>query len=428
MTLPGKLFIEVTSRCNLRCSMCVKQTEGSSIEDGDMSQETFSMLLPAMQRADAVILNGIGEPLLHPELESFIRQAKEHIPESGWVGFQSNGTLLTPARAESLLAAGVDRICLSVDSLEHGAFASLRQGGALATVEEGFDHLNQAGYLLGRDDFKTGIEFVAMRDNVRELPQVIEFAARKKVSFVIVTHLLPYSMDGSKKTLFSPNSDKAAAFFSLYRDRARRQGIDLNRYFEVLWRVHKNPEEERLVRFVADMHSEAQKQDISLNLKALLATDWEELEQTWKIFRLSEKYAREAGIELRLPAITARHDRRCDFVEDGSAFIGHDGTVHPCYFLWHRYSCFLDGETKFITPVSFGNVNEKPPAAIWTGDGFKKFREAVLRYDYPYCSDCSLTPCDDITCKNSDFNHDCYGMEVMCGHCPWCMGGFQCLR
>jgi MoaA/NifB/PqqE/SkfB family radical SAM enzyme len=32
---PSKIYIEVTTRCNLNCSMCVKQAEGCGIRDGD---------------------------------------------------------------------------------------------------------------------------------------------------------------------------------------------------------------------------------------------------------------------------------------------------------------------------------------------------------------------------------------------------------
>ena len=90
---PSKLFVETTTRCNLGCFMCVKQSCDHGIDEGEMSAATFAALEPALPGLEALILNGIGEPLLHPSLEEFVRKAKSLMPAHGWVGFQSNGLL-----------------------------------------------------------------------------------------------------------------------------------------------------------------------------------------------------------------------------------------------------------------------------------------------------------------------------------------------
>ena len=36
-----------------------------------------------------------------------------------------------------------------------------------------------------------GVEFVAMRDNLDQLPELVRWAARNHIRFVIVTHMLP---------------------------------------------------------------------------------------------------------------------------------------------------------------------------------------------------------------------------------------------
>ncbi len=104
---PSKLYVEVTSRCNLTCGMCVKQTPGSGIKEGDLSLPAFEALAPALPHVKALVLNGIGEPLLHPQLETFIRIAKPILPAHGWVGFQTNGLLLDYRRAAALADAGL---------------------------------------------------------------------------------------------------------------------------------------------------------------------------------------------------------------------------------------------------------------------------------------------------------------------------------
>src|ERR671929_166304 len=81
---PSKLFVEVTTRCNLRCEMCPREAPGRTIVDGDMTRETFARLAPAFPRLDALVLNGIGEPLLHPHLDRFVEEARRAMPDSGW--------------------------------------------------------------------------------------------------------------------------------------------------------------------------------------------------------------------------------------------------------------------------------------------------------------------------------------------------------
>ena len=76
---PSRLFVETTTRCNLKCRMCVKQTEGNCIAEGDLSPEVFAALEPALPHAEALVLNGIGEPLLHRGLERLVFSTWESI-------------------------------------------------------------------------------------------------------------------------------------------------------------------------------------------------------------------------------------------------------------------------------------------------------------------------------------------------------------
>jgi MoaA/NifB/PqqE/SkfB family radical SAM enzyme len=60
--LPEKLYVELTSRCNLRCPMCVKYAPGSSIGEEDLPLALFRRLESALARAQSLVLNGIGDP------------------------------------------------------------------------------------------------------------------------------------------------------------------------------------------------------------------------------------------------------------------------------------------------------------------------------------------------------------------------------
>lgn len=422
---PSRLFVETTTRCNLRCAMCVKQTGEGCIVEGDMPEAVFAALEPALPHAEALILNGIGEPLLHPRLDDFIRRAKGLMPPDGWVGFQSNGLLLHGARAASLVEAGLDRICLSMDAVSPDTFRRIREGGEVRDLERALAALNSAKARSG-SALRIGTEFVVMRDNARELPQTLRWAASKGATFAIVSHLLPYDAEHVAKVAYDANTDAAVEFFRPWRERAEREGIDLHRYFKVVWNFLRPPEDQRIVAFVDEMRAEARSREIFIHLRNLLQRDEAWVEEIGRIFAEAQQVADETGLDLQLPEITPKSDRRCDFVDKGGAFVSWDGGVHNCYFLWHQFSCHFSGRKKYVNPKVFGNLTERGIGEIWNDPAFRSFRQEVLRHEYPYCSNCNLVPCEYI--YTEEFEQDCFANTVSCGDCFWCMGLFRCLQ
>ena len=423
---PSKLFVEVTTRCNLHCSMCVKQTEGNQIVEGDLSLESFKALVPAMRSAEALILNGIGEPLLHPRLESFITLAKKHMPENSWVGFQTNGLLLSDERVRSLVAAGLDRICLSVDAISPELYCRVRSGSEIGSLENAFDVLNRAVTGLQGDPLKIGIEFVLQRDNCRELPAAIRWAAERGARFAIVTHMIAYDPDAKPDVAYDPNTDEAVALFNLWQEKSKNEGIDIADYYKIRWNYHKTPEDQRIIDFVEAMVFEAADRDIFFNLSSLLERDEALVDELNDLFEEAGAVADAYGMELHLPAVSPRWKKKCDFIESGSLFVSWQGDIHPCFFLWHKYTCFVAEWQKYVNPRIFGNLSEQDILSIWNSDDFRSFRRTVIGYEYPLCSNCNLAPCDYI--DSLEFEQDCYTNAIPCCDCQWCLGVFRCMQ
>ena len=423
---PTKLFVEVSTRCNLNCFMCVKQQNGNGICEGDLTPELFVKLEPAFTGLDALILNGVGEPLLNPHLESFIHRAKELMPASSWVGFQTNGLLLTNLRALSLIEAGVDRICISMDAASPDTFRKIREGSDLSDLEYAFAALAMAKERCGRADVQIGIEFVAMRSNLDELPSALRWAAHHGATFAIVTHALPYDEERVNEVAFSNCSAEAITLFERYRRQASMRGLDICRYFEARWKYSRSEDEQALVSIVNAMKAEADANDLFIDMKKLLQMDMQQMDNVVEIFAEARAVAEEVGLDLQLPEMALSRIRHCSFIEEGGAFITWEGEVSPCYFLWHRYSCFASGWKQQVQAKVFGSLAERTISEIWNNSGFRTFRAQVIEYDYPSCSSCSLAPCDYV--QTEDFEQDCHIRNVPCGACLWCMGVFQCLR
>jgi putative metalloenzyme radical SAM/SPASM domain maturase len=423
---PTKLFVETTTRCNLNCFMCVKQNRGSEVSEGDLSPELFAHLEKAFPHTEALILNGIGEPLLNPHLESYIQRAKKLMPSSGWIGFQSNGLLMTHLRAVSLVDAGLDKICISIDAISPEQFESIREGGEVDGVDMALSALKSAKILCNRPEVKVGIEFVAMKRNIRGLPETLEWAARRGASFAIVTHVLPYDELHSHEAMFCNISDQALALYNSWHRKAFMSGIDIKRYYEVRWKYARTQEEQAIVDTVEAMKAEAEQQNIVLDIKKILKVEHQRLDEITEIFSAARDVAEKTGLELRLPEVVLKEQRTCSFVEDGSAFISWNGDVSPCYFLWHHYECFASGWNQMVKPKVFGNLARQGILEIWNNPEFSLFRKGVLAYDYPSCASCGLAPCDYV--QTDEFQQDCHIRTVPCGSCLWCMGVFQCLQ
>lgn len=427
---PSKLFVETTTRCNLKCPACVKQSAGNEIREGDISMASFMALSPAFPHLESLVLNGIGEPLLHPLLEEFIKIAKSSMPGGSWVGFQTNGALLTRERAKSLVAAGLDRVCLSIDSVSCETFRTLREGGEMGDIENAFSFLYSAKVLCGKPKLEVGIEFVLRRDNYRELPDVLKWAASRGATFAIVTHLLPYDPSHVSQIAYEYNSDAALALYEPWKIMAEQEGVEIQRYFDILFsfRLFRTREEHRILEHVQQMMLDSNHRGIFLQVKNILARDESLHSEVTRIFEKSKAVAMETGLDLRLPEIVPKADRKCDFIEGGSAMVSWDGNVHPCYYLWHKYNCYHKERNigRQIEAKSFGNLEHVKIMDVWNDPDFIAFRKEVQSYEFSYCSNCNVAPCGFI--DNPDFRNDCHTNTVPCGDCFWCMGMFNCLQ
>ncbi len=431
LPFPRLLQVEVTTRCNMRCAMCVKSAPGCSIAEASLSLETFQKLSPALAHCEKLVLNGIGEPLMHPQLPEFVAFAREHMTADAEIGFQSNGLLFIPDKARALVRAGLDTVCISVDAVD--APEESAQGGVELHGQQKVRHLEQVfGWLRAaaselQRPLRLGVEFVLMADTLPQLPKVAAWAAGQGACFMIVSHMLPYDEKLREQSLFNPNTPAATALFAQWQGRALQEGLDFHDYLPGLWKYGKSDPEKRMAALAEGLQEEARQKDIWLHIRSLLEWDRRDMSGVRAVCAEAERIARETGLDLRMPAMMALDQRRCRFVADGAALITAQGEVCPCQFLWHGSVCQMDGGDKHLRPCSFGNLTQADFAGIWGSTAYTKFRNEVLEDDYPHCSNCPFVPCEDISCRTYAFEHDCLGAAVPCGHCPWNMGALQCL-
>jgi len=140
------LRVSLTDRCNLRCSYCMP-AEGLDWLPGDQllrPDELARLMHIAVTRlgVTSVRFTG-GEPLLARHLEKVVAAAAGLRPRPE-ISLTTNGVGLA-GRASALAAAGLDRVNVSLDSVNRDHFAVITRRDRLADVLAGLAAAGAAG-------------------------------------------------------------------------------------------------------------------------------------------------------------------------------------------------------------------------------------------------------------------------------------------
>lgn len=133
------LRLSVTDRCNLRCAYCMPE-EGVEFEDRKLH------LSPAEFEAVARVAAGIGvrhfkltggEPTIRRDILEIVERLAALGGED--LSMTTNGLKLV-RMGDALRMAGLDRVTVSLDSLQPGRYRSITGGGRLDLALAGLDH------------------------------------------------------------------------------------------------------------------------------------------------------------------------------------------------------------------------------------------------------------------------------------------------
>lgn len=140
------LRVSVTDRCDLRCSYCLpKDFKGFETPANWLRHDEMARLVGVFVGLgiSKVRLTG-GEPLLRRGVAGLARDIAA-MPGLTDLSVSTNGTQLA-RHAESLRAAGVTRLNISLDTLDAAAFSQITGRDCLDSVLAGLAAARQAGY------------------------------------------------------------------------------------------------------------------------------------------------------------------------------------------------------------------------------------------------------------------------------------------
>jgi len=363
-----KVYLEPTTDCNLRCRTCMRSSwsePGGSMDLGLVRKVLED--LGRLPRMPELSFWGFGEPLLHPDILEMIRLAKQAGARTELV---TNGLLLNRSAADRLLALGLDKLVVSIDGVSPESHAQTRTGADLEAVKKNVTYLNAARLFAGLERPEIGIEFVLMRRNLSDLPNLPELARSLGASFVIVTNVLPYTEELKDEILYGMSAAE-------WPRSARRFG---------------DSPEVRLPRL-----------DIREGTREALTG-----------------FLVNAGSFGAPSAAPADLEAWCPFVWEGKTAIAWNGDVAPCVALLHSYTSFVLGRQKSIRRWAVGNVGREDLIEIWNKPEYREFRRRLASFDFAPCIHCD--------CEMAEANEeDCFGSPFpTCGDCLWARGVILC--
>lgn len=163
------LRMALTSRCNLNCIYC--HHEGDTAHKDEISCEMAASVAKAAADLGmrSVKFTG-GEPLMRKDLEDLLSQ----MPEGLDLSLTTNGIFLAK-RAQSLADAGLDRVNISLDSLNPETYRSITgcEEGDLERVIYGIEAAKNAGLLPIK------LNVVVLKENQQEISELIDFCRNK---------------------------------------------------------------------------------------------------------------------------------------------------------------------------------------------------------------------------------------------------------
>ncbi len=180
--LSAPLFViwEVTGACNLKCKHCLSSS--GRPHPNELNTEEARRLIDALEQMKVfnISFSG-GEPLVRPDIFELLRYTSQR---SVGMDLLTNGFMITPEAIERLNETDIFSVQVSLDGTEstHDNFRGIR-GSYKRAIE--------AVKLLGEANFTVSISSAITKQNVNEVPQIIDSAIELGANLYKTTLFMP---------------------------------------------------------------------------------------------------------------------------------------------------------------------------------------------------------------------------------------------
>jgi len=227
------LRVSVTDRCDLRCRYCMSEDMRFLPRAALLELDEIAVISERFvaRGVTKIRLTG-GEPLVRGGVLDLARRLGRQVGQGlDELTLTTNGTRLADF-ADDLRAAGIRRINVSLDSLDHDRFRHITRHGDLSRVIEGIAAAKAAGIAIK-------INMVALKDlNQDEIPAMLAWCVEQGHDLSLIETMPLGAIDEDRADRFVPLTavfDDLSQRFDLIRDQRSTGGPA--RY----WRVGASP-------------------------------------------------------------------------------------------------------------------------------------------------------------------------------------------
>lgn len=148
-----------------------------------------------------------GEPYLNPEFLNMVKYASD---KNIYSATSTNAHYLNDESARQTVESGLDRLIISIDGTSQDTYQSYRVGGSLVKVIEGTKNIISWKRKLNSSTPHVVFQFLVVRPNEHEIPEVYKLARRLGVDQVILKTAQIYDYKNGSDLL--PVNDKYSRY------------------------------------------------------------------------------------------------------------------------------------------------------------------------------------------------------------------------
>ena len=174
---PYALSVESSGSCQLKCPECPLGS-GQNAARKYMSQELYTRIISECKPHCMVLsMYFQGEAFLNPNIFSFISKAKKARIYSI---LSTNANFSSSDWAEKVVKSGLNELIISLDGMSENTYQMYRKGGSLKLVMNNLEQLSEALKKNKKPGMKVKIQFLIMKHNEHEIPEVKALAKKLK--------------------------------------------------------------------------------------------------------------------------------------------------------------------------------------------------------------------------------------------------------
>ncbi|MBW1902276.1 MAG: 12,18-didecarboxysiroheme deacetylase [Deltaproteobacteria bacterium] len=200
----------VTRACNLNCIHCYARAVERTCDKELTYDQGIALIDDLAEFGVPVILFSGGEPLMRRDLVDLASYA---VKKGMRAVISTNGTLITPKKAEELKQIGLSYVGVSLDGMAEINDRFRGKKGAFKEALAGIKNCRQAG-------LKVGLRFTINRMNIDEIPYIFDLLEENRIPRVCFYHLV-YAGRGSDLVDQALEHDETRKAVDLIIDRTR---------------------------------------------------------------------------------------------------------------------------------------------------------------------------------------------------------------